>query len=56
MKKSWNKEPQDSQCKACVEYLREYPVFEKVLKGFREKYRSYGSFAGTVTLRKITEV
>lgn len=55
MKKSWNKEPQDSPCKACVEYLREYPVFEKVLEGFREKYRSYGSFAGTVTLRNLTE-
>ncbi|WP_373213519.1 TIGR02679 domain-containing protein [Ruminococcus sp. 5_1_39BFAA] len=55
MKKHWSEEPQNSLCNACVEYFRERPVFEKVLRGFREKYISYGTFSGTVTVRNPKE-
>jgi uncharacterized protein (TIGR02679 family) len=37
-----------------VEYFRAYPVFDRLLCGFREKYASYGSFSGTVMLRHLT--
>lgn len=37
--------------KECVEYFRQNPVWEKILKGFREKYFSYGRFSGSVVLR-----
>ncbi|MBQ7433245.1 MAG: DUF2399 domain-containing protein [Lachnospiraceae bacterium] len=40
---------------ACIYYFRECPVFEKVLRGFWEKYLSYGTFSGTVTLRDLTD-
>ena len=37
----------------CLRYFRERPVFGKLLRGFREKYLSYGRFAGTVTLKNL---
>lgn len=40
---------------ACRTYFLEHPVFDRLLKGFREKYVSYGRFAGTVILRNLTE-
>ena len=40
---------------ACIGYFRSSSVFARLLKGFREKYISYGNFAGTVTLRKLTD-
>lgn len=55
MRKNWNKEPQSLLYKECVEYFRSRPVFGKILRGFREKYVSYGSFSGTVTVRNLTE-
>jgi uncharacterized protein (TIGR02679 family) len=55
MRKNWNKEPQSLLYKECVEYFRSRPVFGKILRGFREKYASYGSFSGTVTVRNLTE-
>lgn len=39
----------------CLEYFRERPVFGRLLRGFREKYLSYGKFAGTVTLKNLKE-
>ena len=39
----------------CLEYFRNRPVFGKILRGFREKYLSYGNFVGTVTVKKLTE-
>ena len=54
MKKAWNKERSSVQAEECMEYFREYPVFKKLFQGFREKYDSYGTFSGTVTLRNIT--
>ena len=47
----WNK---DAPVNESREYFMEHPVFEKLLKGFLEKYRSYGSFSGTVTLKNLT--
>lgn len=54
-KQKWKNGPQNSLDKECLEYFREKPVFDRVLRGFREKYASYGSFSGTVTLRKLSE-
>lgn len=36
-----------------IQYLKEEPVFEKLMKGFREKYASYGGITGTVQLRNL---
>ena len=39
----------------CLAYFRSHPVWQRLLTGFYEKYRSYGSFSGTVVLRRLTE-
>ncbi|MCD7743712.1 MAG: TIGR02679 domain-containing protein [Lachnospiraceae bacterium] len=39
----------------CAQYFREQPVLNRLLKGFREKYLSYGSFSGSVILRNLKE-
>ncbi|MCD8118863.1 MAG: TIGR02679 domain-containing protein [Lachnospiraceae bacterium] len=39
----------------CIGYFRERPVFARLLRGFREKYLSYGYFAGSVVVRNLTE-
>ncbi len=39
--------------KECLVYFRQSPVWEKVLKGFREKYSSYGRFGGKVVLKNL---
>ena len=41
--------------KECLQYFRQRPVFGRLLRGFREKYRSYGKFAGTVILKNLKE-
>lgn len=38
----------------CIAYFRGHRVFDRLLKGFRGKYASYGYFAGTVTLRNMS--
>ena len=43
------------QAEECTAYFRENPVFEKIFRGFREKYASYGDFSGTVILKNISE-
>lgn len=40
--------------KSLIQYLKEEPVFEKLMKGFREKYASYGGVTGTVQLRNLS--
>lgn len=37
----------------CLGYFCQSPVWIKVLKGFREKYRSYGRFGGKVVLKNL---
>lgn len=41
--------------KECLQYFRQRPVFGRLLRGFREKYRSYGKFAGTVILKNLKQ-
>ena len=55
MKKSWSSEQQSLQAEECMGYFREHTIFDKIFRGFREKYASYGSFSGTVILRNISE-
>ena len=38
----------------CIAYFKSNPVWNRVFRGFWEKYRSYGSFSGKVVLQKIT--
>ena len=45
----------EKQQAECLQYFRERPVLGKLLRGFREKYLSYGRFAGTVTLKNLKE-
>lgn len=39
----------------CMEFLKEQTVFERILNGFREKYKSYGNFSGTVSVKILSE-
>ncbi len=39
--------------KECLEYFHQSPVWKKVLKGFRDKYSSYGRFGGKVVLKNL---
>ena len=39
--------------KECLEYFNQSPVWKKVLKGFRDKYSSYGRFGGKVILKNL---
>lgn len=38
----------------CLAYFQSSKVWERLLEGFQKKYRSFGSFTGTVTLGKLT--
>ncbi len=40
--------------KDCIKYFRGNHVFDRLLRGFREKFSSYGYFAGTVVLRGVS--
>ncbi len=55
MNKTWKDGRQSLLTEECAGYFREFPVFDKLLKGFREKYVSYGSFSGSVVLRGLKE-
>lgn len=55
MNRKLNKEPQQLLNEECMEYFRHKPVFDRLMKGFREKYESYGYFTGTVQLKLETE-
>ena len=39
--------------KECLEYFNQSPVWKRVLKGFRDKYSSYGRFGGKVVLKNL---
>ena len=39
--------------KECLEYFHQSPIWKKVLKGFRDKYSSYGRFGGKVVLKNL---
>lgn len=39
--------------KECLEYFRADSIWKKVFNGFREKYRSYGSFSGNVNIKNL---
>lgn len=39
--------------KECLAYFRQHPIWKKILKGFREKYSSYGRFGGKVVLKGL---
>ena len=39
--------------KECLTYFHQNPVWKKVLKGFRDKYNSYGRFGGKVVLKNL---
>ena len=39
--------------KECLEYFHQSSVWKKVLKGFRDKYGSYGRFGGKVVLKNL---
>ena len=39
--------------KECLTYFHQNPVWEKILKGFRDKYSSYGRFGGKVVLKNL---
>ena len=54
MRECWNSGQLSLQDKECVEYFRQRPVFDRILNGFRDKYMSYGSFWGTVTVRNLS--
>lgn len=55
MNESWKSEPHNLLRQECIAYLREYSVFDRILRGFREKYASYGQITGTVVLHKLTQ-
>lgn len=38
----------------CVRYLKKSSAFQKLLAGFREKYRSLGHWGGTVVLKELS--
>ena len=39
---------------SCIAYFKSNPVWNRVFRGFWEKYRSYGTFSGKVVLQKLT--
>ena len=41
--------------KQCVTYFRSNKVWDRILKAFWNKYRSYGEFSGTVVLQNLWE-
>lgn len=44
----------NKQEKECLEYFRQDMVWEKLFRGFREKYVSYGGFMGNVRLTALS--
>ena len=48
-----NQEELEKIKKECLTYFHQSPVWKKVLKGFRDKYSSYGRFGGKVVLKNL---
>lgn len=60
MSRNWNEElpnryDREILKQDCTKFFREHTIFDKILKGFREKYQSYGSFSGTIKLSGLSE-
>lgn len=60
MSSSWSSDVQSLQKRKelqrdCIRFLKGQPVFDRILNGFREKYKSYGSFSGTVAVKILSE-
>ena len=53
MKMKYSQEQKSLLRKECVAYFQSHHILHRLLDGFREKYRSYGSFSGTVVLRNL---
>ena len=60
MSRNWNKgqsnlHDREKLEKDCVQFFEEQAVFDRILNGFREKYKSYGNFSGTVKVSILSE-
>ena len=57
MKECWRQQLQNCEEveKECLKYFKGNPVWDKLLKGFREKYLSYNAFSGKVVLSRLSE-
>lgn len=53
MKMRYSQEQKNPLREECVAYFQGHRILHRLLEGFREKYRSYGSFSGTVVLRNL---
>ena len=38
----------------CIDYFKKCPVWKRVFTGFRDKYLSYGRFAGKIVIKKLS--
>ena len=38
----------------CIDYVKKGPVWKRVFTGFRDKYLSYGRFAGKIVIKKLS--
>ncbi|MFI3214479.1 MAG: TIGR02679 domain-containing protein, partial [Eubacteriales bacterium] len=45
----------DQLTKSCLSYLSEHKILCKLMEGFTEKYRSFGTVCGNVTLTRLRE-
>lgn len=60
MNRNWNEEQPNLLNRKklendCVQFFKEQDVFARILNGFREKYKSYGNFSGTVKVSILSE-
>jgi uncharacterized protein (TIGR02679 family) len=55
MNNQFDEKQNATQIKSCLDYFRSYSVFDSMLRGFREKYDSYGNFSGKVILKALSE-
>lgn len=44
----------DQRIETCISYFKERPVFDRVFRGFREKYAGLGHMGGNVVLSNVT--
>ena len=38
----------------CIDYFKKCSVWKRVFTGFRDKYLSYGRFAGKIVIKKLS--
>ncbi len=38
----------------CIQYFKQHSIWKKIFTGFRNKYRSYGRFSGTVIVKNLS--